>query len=311
MKPPISLGILGAGRIGKIHAETLSHRISTANPIAIFDIDKKAAEDLAAICSIDNVYTDHRALIEHPDIEAVVICSPTPTHVPYIIEAAEAGKHIFCEKPISLDLESIDRALATVRKKGVKLQIGFHKRFDPSMKEARKLIESGMYGEPRILQITSRDPAPPSLEYLIGSGGIFLDMTIHDFDMVRYLMGCEVEEVYAIGGVLVDPAIGSEAQDIDTTIITLKFENGAMGTINNCRQSAYGYDQRVEWFGSKGKLYVDNEKTPHIGGQQRGGYSWSKTAVLFPRAIHRGLPGGTRIIYRKSGTRYRAFSNWA
>ena len=281
MTTPVPIGIIGAGRIAQIHAKALAHLIPAANPISIADINLKAAQQLGASLGIDNVYDDHRKVIEDPAVEAVIICSSTDTHAPFMIQAAEAGKHIFCEKPISIDLGLIDEALSVVERQDVKLQIGFHKRFDKSYREARRLIESGTYGEPRIVQITSRDPAPPSLDYLKGSGGIFLDMTIHDFDMVRYLMGCEVEEVYAVGGVMVDPEIGRYAQDIDTTVITMTFENGAIGTINNCRQSEYGYDQRVEWFGSKGAIQVGNQKTSTVTTSNDDGVASAKPPYFF------------------------------
>ena len=281
MTSPVPVGIIGAGRIAQIHAKALAHLIPSANPVAIADINLDAAKQLGAELGIEKVYDDHRKIMEDPGIEAVIICSSTDTHAPFMIQAAEAGKHIFCEKPISIDLGLIDGALEVVERHGVKLQIGFHKRFDKSYREARQLIESGEYGDPRILNITSRDPAPPSLDYLKGSGGIFLDMTIHDFDMVRYLMGCEVDEVYAVGGVMVDPEIGSYANDIDTTVITLKFVNGAIGTINNCRQSEYGYDQRVEWFGSKGAIQVENQKTSTIVTSNDAGIASAKPPYFF------------------------------
>ena len=281
MNAPVQIGVIGAGRIAQIHAEALAYLIPAANPVAVADINLDAATKLAARCGIEKAYNSHKPILDDPDIQAVVICSSTDTHAPFMIESAEAGKHIFCEKPISIDLGLIDNALHVVEKQGVKLQIGFHKRFDKSTREARKLIESGTYGEPRILRLTSRDPAPPSLDYLKGSGGIFLDMTIHDFDMVRYLMGCEVEEVYAIGGVMVDPEIGTVAQDIDTTVITLKFENGALGTINNCRQSEYGYDQRVEWFGSKGEIRVENQTTSTVVTSNNTGIHSAKPEYFF------------------------------
>ena len=302
MTTPVPIGIIGAGRIAQIHAKALAHLIPSANPISIADINLDAAKKLGADLGIPNVYDDHRKILEDPSIEAVVICSSTDTHAPFMIQAAEAGKHIFCEKPISIDLALIDEALAVVEKAGVKLQIGFHKRFDKSHREARQMIESGAYGTPRILNLTSRDPAPPSLDYLKGSGGIFLDMTIHDFDMVRYLMGCEVEEVYAIGGLMVDPEIGSYANDIDTHVIALTFENGAIGTINNCRQSEYGYDQRVEWFGSKGSIRIENQKTTEAGDEQpRWDFSSAKATVLLSGALHGRLPGRARSIYTDAG----------
>jgi myo-inositol 2-dehydrogenase/D-chiro-inositol 1-dehydrogenase len=175
-----------------------------------------------------------------------------------IIAAAKAGKHIFCEKPIDFNIEKIMQALNSVEAAGVKLQIGFNRRFDHNFKKVRELVESGKVGDVHIVKITSRDPAPPPIEYLKVSGGIFLDMTIHDFDMARYLSVSEVEEVYAQGAVLIDPAIG-QVGDVDTAIITLKFRNGAMGVIDNSRQAVYGYDQRVEVFGSQGNVAVKND----------------------------------------------------
>ncbi len=186
------------------------------------------------------------------------ICSSTDTHAQIIEEAAEAGKQIFCEKPIALDLAKIDHALAAVERAGVKLQIGFNRRFDPNFKRVRDAVAAGEIGTPHVLRITSRDPRPPPIAYVKVSGGIFLDMTIHDFDMARYLVGSEVESVYAAGAVLVDPEIG-KAGDIDTTIITLQFANGVLGAIDNSRKAVYGYDQRVEVFGSAGMVACSND----------------------------------------------------
>jgi len=253
----VNVGIIGAGRIGKVHAENLACRIPQARPIAIADLFLEAAERCAADCQIPSAVQDYRQILENPDIEAVVICSSTDTHARMIEEAAAVGKHIFCEKPIDFDLARIDRALEAVDKAGVKLQIGFNRRFDPNFKRVREMVATGKIGVPHILRITSRDPAPPPIEYIKVSGGIFLDMTIHDFDMARYLMGSEVSEIYATGGVMVDPRIG-QAGDIDTAVITLRFENGAIGTIDNSRRAVYGYDQRVEVFGSGGMVAVSN-----------------------------------------------------
>ena len=260
MSGKINVGLIGAGRIGRLHAEHLAFRIPEANLVAVSDIILAAAQKCAAQFGIPTAAQDHRVIMGNPDIEAVVICSSTDTHSQMIEEAAEAGKHIFCEKPIDFDLARIDRALAAVEKAGVKLQIGFNRRFDPNFRRVRELVAAGKIGEPHLLRITSRDPAPPPIEYIKVSGGIFLDMTIHDFDMARYLIGSEVEEVYVAAGVMVDPAIG-EAGDVDTAIITLRFENGVIGTIDNSRRAVYGYDQRVEVFGSGGMVTVSN-KTP-------------------------------------------------
>ncbi|MBN2391738.1 MAG: inositol 2-dehydrogenase [Anaerolineae bacterium] len=276
MKKKINLGLVGAGRIGRVHAEHLAWRIPEANLIAVADIFEGAAQKLAADLQIPAAFRDHRRIMDDDAIEAVVICSSTDTHAQFIEEAAQAGKHIFCEKPIDHDLTRIDRALAVVERAGVKLQIGFNRRFDPSFQRVREIVAAGQIGEPHLLHITSRDPAPPPIEYVKVSGGIFLDMTIHDFDMARFLIGSEVEEIYAAGGVRVDPAIG-EAGDIDTAITTLRFENGVIGVIDNSRQAVYGYDQRIEVFGSGGCVTADNNypNTTRISDAQR---------------VHRDLP---------------------
>ena len=257
MSSRVNVGLIGAGRIGRLHAGHLTFRIPQADLLAVSDIILEAAQRCAADLGIPTATQDHRAIMENPAIEAVVICSSTDTHAQMIEEAAAAGKHIFCEKPIDFDLARIDRALAAVEEAGVKLQVGFNRRFDPNFRRVRELVAAGKIGQPHILRITSRDPAPPPIEYIKVSGGIFLDMTIHDFDMARYLIGGEVEEIYAAGGVMVDPEIG-QAGDIDTAIITLRFENGVIGTIDNSRRATYGYDQRVEVFGSSGMVTVSN-----------------------------------------------------
>jgi myo-inositol 2-dehydrogenase/D-chiro-inositol 1-dehydrogenase len=257
MATKVNVGIIGAGRIGKLHAEHLAYRVSDANIIAIADICVEAAEKCAADFQIPSAVQDYREIMINRDIEAVIICSSTDTHAQMIEEAAAAGKHIFCEKPIDFDLARIDRALEAVDKAGVKLQVGFNRRFDPNFKRVREMIAAGEIGMPHILRITSRDPGPPPIEYVKVSGGIFLDMTIHDFDMARYLIGSEVTEIYAAGGVMVDPEIG-KAGDIDTAVIILRFANGVIGAIDNSRKAVYGYDQRVEVFGSEGMVAVSN-----------------------------------------------------
>jgi len=260
MTQKVRVALIGAGRIGRVHARNLATQIPEVELVAVVDIFAEAAQKLAAEWQVPAVYTDHRPVMEDRTIDAVVICTSTDTHAQLIQEAAAAGKHIFCEKPIDLDLARIDRVLAAVEEAGVKFQVGFNRRFDPSMRRAKEIVAAGKIGTPHIVRITSRDPAPPPIEYIKVSGGIFLDMTIHDFDMARYLIGDEVEEIYATGGVMVDPAIG-EAGDLDTTVITLRYKSGALGTIDNSRQAVYGYDQRVEVFGAEGMVLVTN-KTP-------------------------------------------------
>ena len=256
-KNNLRFGVIGAGRIGKLHAGNLATRIPGVEVAAIADVDLNSAQELAGRLHVPVSVDDYHVILSDPTIDAVAICSSTDTHARIIAEAAQAGKHIFCEKPIALDLETIDVALEAVEKAGVKLQIGFNRRFDPSFRRVRTMIAEGKIGVPHILRITSRDPAPPPASYVKVSGGMFLDMTIHDFDMARYLSGSEVEEVYTAAGVMVDPEIG-EAGDVDTAVITLRFANGAIGTIDNSRKAIYGYDQRVEVFGSEGMIQAQN-----------------------------------------------------
>lgn len=255
----IRVGIIGAGRIGRLHAENLTYRIPEATVVAIADVVPEAAVECARDLGIARALENPASVFEDQNVDAVLICSSTNTHASLIEQAAEAGKHIFCEKPIALDLEAIDRALEAVKKAEVLLQVGFNRRFDPNFRRAQELVTQGVIGKPHVLRITSRDPEPPPLDYIKVSGGIFLDMTIHDFDMARFMMGDEVEEVYAVGAVLVDSRIG-ELGDIDTAAVTLRFRGGAMGVIDNSRRAAYGYDQRAEVFGEKGTIVVSNPK---------------------------------------------------
>jgi myo-inositol 2-dehydrogenase/D-chiro-inositol 1-dehydrogenase len=255
----VRIGVIGAGRIGKIHAESIAARVEGAELSGVADIDLQAARETAARHHLSTAVAEYQVLLDDPDIDAVAICSATDTHARIIQEAAEAGKHIFCEKPIDHSLSKIDQALASVQAAGVIFQVGFNRRFDPNFRKVRQMVAGGKIGVPHILRITSRDPTPPPISYIEVSGGIFLDMTIHDFDMARYIMGSEVTEVFAAGGVLVDPAIG-EVGDLDTAVITLRFENGALGTIDNSRRAVYGYDQRLEVFGSQGMVAVGNNK---------------------------------------------------
>ncbi|MEK3882633.1 inositol 2-dehydrogenase [Paenibacillus sp. PL2-23] len=254
----VKVGIIGAGRIGKIHADNLL-RMAEAEVVAISDLfvseELKRWADARGIAVVTSNSGD---IVLHEDIDAVFICSSTDTHVPLIMQAAAAGKHIFCEKPVSMDAAQTKEAIEAVSQAGVKLQIGFNRRFDHNFKRLRELVEQGRVGEPHLIKITSRDPAPPSLEYIKVSGGLFMDMAIHDFDMARYMTGSEVESVFAQGAVLVDPAIG-EAGDVDTAITTLTFASGALAVIDNSRRASYGYDQRVEVFGSRGAASADND----------------------------------------------------
>lgn len=253
----LKLGIVGAGRIGKVHAASISQRIEQAEVIAIADPDIEEAEQLARKLGIPVASRDPMDIIHHAEIDAVVICSPTDTHTEYIRSCAEQNKHIFCEKPIDLDLDKIKNILEVVKDAGIQMMVGFNRRFDPNFAKIKALVSEGKIGEPQILKITSRDPGPPPPQYIKSSGGLFLDMAIHDFDMARFIVQDEVGEVYSRGAVLIDEEIGRMG-DIDTAITTLQFKNGAMGVIDNSRKAVYGYDQRLEIFGSGGMAKIDN-----------------------------------------------------
>ncbi len=263
MSEVIRVGVIGAGRIGKLHAQNLVYHVPNAEVAVISDIAVDAAKQCAEVYHIPKAVEDYRKILEDADIDAIFICSSTDTHAQMIIEGAQAGKDIFCEKPIDYDLKRIDKALQAVEAAGVKLQIGFNRRFDPSFKNARDMIAAGKIGVPHIVRITSRDAEAPPVSYIKVSGGLFFDMTIHDFDMCRYLLGEEVTEIYACGTTLVDLKIG-EAGDIDTAIVNLTYQSGAYCVIDNSREAVYGYDQRVEVFGSQGCIVVSN-RTPHEG----------------------------------------------
>jgi myo-inositol 2-dehydrogenase/D-chiro-inositol 1-dehydrogenase len=258
----LAIGLIGAGRIGTVHAETIASRIPEAALVAVTDTNPEAAAGLARRVAIPHVADSAEDLLARRDIDAVLVCSSTDTHADLVVRAAEAGKHIFCEKPVDHTLEKIDRALRAVDEEGVKLQVGFNRRFDANFARVRAAIAGGEIGIPHLLHLVSRDPGPPPLSYIRTSGGMFLDMTIHDFDMARFLIGEEVAEVYAAAGVRVDPEIG-RAGDVDTAVIVLRFEHGAIGTIDNCRQAPYGYDQRVEVLGSKGAIATENRYPNH------------------------------------------------
>jgi myo-inositol 2-dehydrogenase/D-chiro-inositol 1-dehydrogenase len=253
----LHIGIVGAGRIGRVHAETLAFRLPESQVMAIADVNRETAQAVADRCNIPKVAESSAEIFADPQIEAVLICSSTDTHADLIVRAAKAGKHIFCEKPIAYSLGQIDRALAAVKAAGVQLQIGFNRRFDANFARVRQAVAGGEIGVPSMMHIVSRDPGPPPLAYIRVSGGMFMDMTIHDFDMARFLIGDEVEEIYTTGGVMVDPEIGL-AGDLDTALIVLRFRNGVIGAIDNSRKAAYGYDQRVEILGSEGKIEMDN-----------------------------------------------------
>jgi len=252
----VRVGVIGVGKIGRMHAELLTHQVPGASVSVVHDALEDAARDVAEELGVASA-AEVDEVLGADDVDAVAICSTTDTHPDLIVAAARAGKAIFCEKPVSLDLGEVDRALAVVDEAGVPFQIGFNRRFDPAHAAVAAAVRDGTVGDPHLLRISSRDPAPPPLSYVRSSGGIFLDMTIHDFDMARFVTGSEVVEVFARGAVRIDPGF-AEAGDFDTATVTLVHENGCLTTIDNSRQALYGFDQRVEVFGSHGMAASEN-----------------------------------------------------
>lgn len=251
----VRIVVCGTGRIGKMHAELVARQVPGAELAGVFDVVSDSAQAVGSDLGVTVASSLDEALAL--DADAVAICTSTDTHIDVMVAAAEAGRAVFCEKPLSLDLAEVDRGLAAVEAAGVPLQVGFNRRFDPSHKAVADAVIHGSIGDVHLCNITSRDPGPPPIAYIKVSGGIFNDMTIHDFDMARYVTGSDVVEVYAKGAVRVDPEIG-EAGDVDTAVVLLTHENGALTTIDNSRKAVYGYDQRVEVFGSGGMAQSDN-----------------------------------------------------
>lgn len=275
----LKVGIIGAGRIGQVHAKSITYHIPQAEIVAISDIYFEGAKKVAAELGIPNCYEDYHEILNNPEIKAVLICSSTDTHADIAIEAAKAGKHIFCEKPVDLTVDKIKAVIAAVKEAGVKLQIGFNRRYDHNFAAIKSMVNDGKIGDLQIIKITSRDPEPPSPAYVKVSGGIFLDMTVHDFDMARFIGG-EVEEVYVNAAVLVDPEIG-KAGDVDTALVSLKFKNGAIGVIDNCRKASYGYDQRLEVFGSKAQASAANDTPTNVSLIDENGKVTDKPLYFF------------------------------
>ena len=262
----INVGIIGAGRIGQVHARSILTGVPGARVLAIADpYMKPEVAEWAKNAGIEGIYTDHRKILEDERLDAVLICASTNLHAQLSLEAIAAGKHIFCEKPIDQSIAKIEEVKAALEASPKKLvyQVGFNRRYDHNYRAMRKAVEEGKIGEVQFVRVSSRDPEPPPAEYVSISGGMFMDMMIHDLDMVRYLSGQEVVELYAQGACMVDPAIG-EAGDVDTVAINLKLANGALATIDGSRKAVYGYDQRGEVFGSKGCVTNANDSESNI-----------------------------------------------
>lgn len=259
MSKKVKIGVLGAGRIGRLHLANLVQSVPAAEAVAIADPflnDDTIA--FAAGLGIAKCFRDPQDIFADPEIEAVFVCTSTDAHAEMIQRAAAAGKHVFCEKPIHTDLSKIREAIAATEKAGIKLQVGFVRRFDHNHKKVHDVVASGKLGRPHIIKVCSRDPDHQPMSYIATSGGIFMDMTIHDFDMVRYLSCSEVTEVCAYGAALSGEGY-DQYGDVDTAIILMKFANGALGVIDNSRASHYGYDQRTEVHCDKGCVQVSND----------------------------------------------------
>lgn len=277
----LNIGIIGAGRIGKVHAESITNHVKDAQVAAIADpFMNEATKSWAENLGIPKILKDYHEILNDASIDAVLICSSTDTHADISIEAIHAGKHVFCEKPISQDLSKIKEVMEALKGSNVKFQVGFNRRFDHNFEAVRAAVNEGKIGDVHIVKITSRDPDAPPIEYVRVSGGMFLDMTIHDFDMVRYLSGSDVEEVYANGTCLVNPAIRNEG-DVDTAIITMKLSNGALAVIDNSRKADYGYDQRAEVFGSLGQVAVTNDANSTAVISTKDGVTGEKPLYFF------------------------------
>lgn len=273
MSGKVKTAIIGAGHMGAFHANTLAFKTPNAELVAVADVSERAARDLAETVRVRRWTTDLQEVFQNTEIEAVIITTPAFTHADIITQAADAGKHVFCEKPISLDLAAIDPALEAVRRTGVKLQIGFQRRFDAGHTEAKRLIEENKLGDLYMLHSITRDPHPPSAEYLKGCGGLFCDTSAHDLDMILWLSGSKVRELYAVGTAL-NGSLAQEADDLDNAVIILQMENGIVATVDNSRHAVYGYDVRLEAFGSEGSVRVDGSRETPITLYSRGGVSY-------------------------------------
>ncbi|MFD2658437.1 inositol 2-dehydrogenase [Gracilibacillus thailandensis] len=258
----LKIGIIGVGRIGKIHAYNALHS-NKFELRAISDVSNDQLDHSSLRESVPIITNQPEKILTDSEIDAIFICSSTDTHVDYIKKAASEGKHVFCEKPISLHIHDTYEVLDIVKKANIKFQVGFNRRYDKHFKKVYESVRKGVVGNPHIIKITSRDPKPPSEQYIKQSGGMFMDMTIHDFDLIRYLSGREVEEVSVKTANLISP-IFHKNKDVDTAVITLIFDDGSLGVIDNSRQAVYGYDQRIEVFGEKGLIKVENEKETNL-----------------------------------------------
>lgn len=276
----VKIGIIGAGRIGKVHAKAASN-LNGAKIIWLADPIAPDLEETAKSMGIEKTSKNYKDILNDKEVNAIFICTPTDTHYTISMEALNFGKHVFCEKPVDLELGRVKDVKDLVAKTGKKYMVGFNRRFDHNFMAIKENIDKGLIGKLELIQITSRDPEPPPISYVKVSGGLFCDMMIHDFDMVRYLSSSNPKSVTAIGDALVNPKIKTEGNDIDTAIVSIELENGALAVITNSRRASYGYDQRAEVHGELGALSCSNDTSNTLVISSKDGIIHEKPLYFF------------------------------
>lgn len=276
----VKIGIIGAGRIGKVHAKAASN-LNGAKIIWLADPIAPDLEETAKSMGIEKTSKNYKDILNDKEVDAIFICTPTDTHYTISMEALNFGKHVFCEKPVDLELGRVKDVKDLVAKTGKKYMVGFNRRFDHNFMAIKENIDKGLIGKLELIQITSRDPEPPPISYVKVSGGLFCDMMIHDFDMVRYLSSSNAKSVTAIGDALVNPKIKTEGNDIDTAIVSIELENGALAVITNSRRASYGYDQRAEVHGDLGALSCSNDTSNTLVISSKDGIIHEKPLYFF------------------------------
>ena len=275
----IKIGIVGLGRIGKVHLFNIQQLISGASVIAACSRSEKSLE-YAKKHSVKGLFTSFDDMLSEGGIDAVIIASPTTLHFEHLKLAIAAGKHIFCEKPIDLSIENVKEIKSLLDANPVKFMVGFNRRYDPNVLKIKKELNEGRLGALQSVKIISRDPGPPPMEFIKTSGGLFLDMAIHDFDLARYLMNSEITEVYSTASIFGDLPLET-VDDVDTAVTILKFKNKGFATIENSRNSTYGYDQRIEVFGEKGLLSAQNKLDDSVYFANNSGFHRPKPVGFF------------------------------
>jgi myo-inositol 2-dehydrogenase/D-chiro-inositol 1-dehydrogenase len=275
----IKIGIVGLGRIGQVHIQNIQQRIPDAQIVAACSATEQSLR-FAANMGVNLLFTSFKKMLEKVSMDAVIIASPTALHFEHLQLAIAAGKHIFCEKPIDLTLDNVHHIKSLVDKAGIKFMLGFNRRYDPNILKIKQELTDQRLGNIHSLRLISRDPGPPPMDYIKTSGGLFLDMAIHDFDLARHLMESEVSEIYTAATIFGKLPLKS-VDDVDTAISVLKFQNGSFATIENSRNSTYGYDQRVEVFGDQGLLATGNKSEDTVYSANSNGFHYPKPLKFF------------------------------